>query len=478
MSGWGTIYNNARLALQMHSEKLVRLQEQASSGTRINRASDSPTDVSRILDLRSQSAILESYSRNLDEVVRTLEFGHGMVQDISDSLQLALQKIEQASSGTYGQETRMVLGEEINALLEQIVSRVNNSAVGRYVFGGSQSTAAPYAVTTDGQYITRVDYAGSQEELPVPVAPGIAVSGVMVGQRFFQSSQRGAPEFLGRTGAGPGAGTASACGDVYLQVTHRQTDIISDPDGTGLAVSSDAGFTDTALGQYDLVVDVQGKTIRFAGGPVRQFTGTETSLDVTTADGDVVYLDVTGLNGALVAPATVTIRSSGYLSIDPLAPATELTDFTDGNVAVLDSQGRVLYVDATGIRRTGVEPVRIAGTYDLFGALINARDLLLNRRDLSNADQRSLVAKTLDSLGEVLSGVTRGMTSVGARLEALDALDQNLQNIQATADDQAAGLENADMVQLAADLAQTQTLYQMTLAVAYKLLSLSLLDYL
>ena len=69
------------------------------------------------------------------------------------------------------------------------------------------------------------------------------------------------------------------------------------------------------------------------------------------------------------------------------------------------------------------------------------------------------------------------MGALGGRLEALDTLTSSMSDLKGTTDDQANGIESADMAQVAVDLATTQTLYQMSLATAAKLLSTSLLDY-
>ncbi len=49
MSGsLGNIYNNVSFALGLHTDALARLQEQASTGSRINRVSDGPSAAYRI----------------------------------------------------------------------------------------------------------------------------------------------------------------------------------------------------------------------------------------------------------------------------------------------------------------------------------------------------------------------------------------------------------------------------------------------
>lgn len=477
MSGWGSIYNNTRIALSLHAQRLTALQEQAASGARINRASDDPSDAHRVLKLRSQSDSLGRYGKNLDQVVRTLELSHGLVTDVSDDLQTVIQKLEQAASGTYNADGRAIIGEEINARLEQILSLVNTNNLGRFIFGGAETGTTPYVAETKDGHVTSVTYEGSYENLMAPVAPGVDVPALVVGESAFRCSDRRAPEFFGSTGAAAGSGTASVRGDLYLEITHNETTIIADPDAANLAISAGPDYTDTLLGVHDIVVDVPGKTIRLGDGPVVAFNGDETCLQIANADGDVLHVDVTGLNPALVDPATVTIRSTGYLSIDDETPPVELTDFTDENVAVLDGEGRVLFVNATGICRTGTDAVRVGGTFGLFDTLIHTRDVLLNTRGLAEPDQLQLVQNSLTAVREIVTGVTRAMTSMGGRLQALDSLDQSLGNLQATADEQAAGLEDADIVQLATDMARTQTLYEMTLATASNLLSLTLLDF-
>ena len=82
-----------------------------------------------------------------------------------------------------------------------------------------------------------------------------------------------------------------------------------------------------------------------------------------------------------------------------------------------------------------------------------------------------------ESLEEMIAGITQTMTGVGGRMQAMDSLGERLQDFEVTLSDQAAVLENADIVDVATQLARVQTFYEMTLATASKLLSLSLLDF-
>jgi len=306
----------------------------------------------------------------------------------------------------------------------------------------------------------------------VPVAPGVEYAGTLVGDEIFRNDERQAPQFFGATGAAAGVGTSSVRGDVWLTVSHESTTYLG---ASGVAPGTSSAAGDTILGNnHTLTIDAPGKTLRLDGGPAVTFSGGETDLVVAHGD-DVVHVDVTALVGAFVG--TVNIQTTGSLSIDDGASQTA-ADFANANLAVTDSvTGRVLYVNCTGIERSGLEPVRTPGTYDLFGALVTVRDLMLNTRNMPENEQLALLNEILGSVNEMAQGFTVTTTSIAARSGVLATLSGNLDNIQRHADDQAALLENADIVQVATELAHQQTLYEITLASAAKLLGLSLFDY-
>jgi len=66
---------------------------------------------------------------------------------------------------------------------------------------------------------------------------------------------------------------------------------------------------------------------------------------------------------------------------------------------------------------------------------------------------------------------------IGSEVGFLDTLKQNLESMQFDTQDQTARLQEADVSQIAIDLSREQVLYQMSLAVAGKLMTTSLLDF-
>ncbi len=473
MGTWSAIYNNSVWSMNSHLSVIARLQEQIASGSRVIRTSDDPSDAGRILGLRSQTSALDTYTKNLDNIISAMDMSYASIESFTNTLSRVKALVTQVVSGTSVSSTNFTsVAAEIDTLLNEVVSLSNTRYLNQYLFGGSDTAAEPYAVTkVDGQ-ITSVTYQGSRYEMPVPVASGIKYSGQLVGDAIFRSNDRQQPVFLGNTGASSDTGTSSVQGDVWLNVTHGVTTY----GGTsGIAAGASSATGDTILGDgHTITIDDVAKTIKLDSGQAVTYTGTETDLVVTNAYGDRVYVDVTGVTSGF--QGTLSISASGNLSIDGGASTTAIT--FAANQAVTDSEtGRVLYVNTSSITRTGLEAVRVPGTYDVFNTLITIRDTLQNDRGMSEESQLAVLEKSLDSLDEVMNRVTCSITTLGSRLSGLDSLKERLETLRDSVDDQTALLESADITEVTASLAMAQTLYEMSLQVTSKILSMSLLDF-
>jgi flagellar hook-associated protein 3 FlgL len=385
------IYSDLSFALRLHIEALSRLQEQASTGSRINRASDDPSAAYRVLGLNSQQRSLASYMDNIAQAMSTLEISLTVIDDMTSALADAKVTMSQIMSGVYGEEGRKRTAEAIDSTLEQMVSLANTRHLNEYLFGGGDTGSAPYAVTrTDGK-ITSVTYQGSSENRQIEVAAGVQSSAFYIGDGLFRSDSRSEPVFIGETGAKAGTGTSSVTGDVWLTVTG-------------------------SAGNYDLSID------------------------------------------------------DGLTTVN--------TDGTDTNLAVTDSRtGRVLYVDTTAMSGAGVDMVRVRGTYDIFNTLINLRDILNNERGLSDAQLQEVRNISMESLEELRSLLTEKSVSMGTRIGFLEDLKGMVENMKFGTEDETTMLQEADIAQIAIDISKRNVLYQMSLSVAGRLMSMSLLDF-
>ena len=87
---------------------------------------------------------------------------------------------------------------------------------------------------------------------------------------------------------------------------------------------------------------------------------------------------------------------------------------------------------------------------------------------------RDCVVETVSQMHGLL---TETSISVGAKTAVLDNLRESLDEIKFNTETESTYLEEADIAQVAIDLSRQQVLYEMSLAVVGKILSLSLLDF-
>ncbi|HBG78603.1 MAG TPA: flagellar hook-associated protein 3 [Phycisphaerales bacterium] len=192
-------------------------------------------------------------------------------------------------------------------------------------------------------------------------------------------------------------------------------------------------------------------------------TGAANGSGTSNVKGDV-WLTVTGSPG------------SYKLSIDGGATEWDVTGDIS-NVAVSNADGEVLYVDATNITSTGTNLVRVPGTYDIFSSLISIRDILKNTQNLSDEQLKEFRGVITQSLDEINSQLTNKQTLVGSKIGFLEDLKESLENVKLNTEDQATAIEQADVAQIAIELSMREILYQMSLSVTGKLMSVSLLDF-
>lgn len=474
MSGWGSIYESTRLALRRHGAELAELQQAISTGVRLRRASDAPAEAFRLLGLRAESTALATYGENIRRVNDSLAVASTALSQMSELMARVRVLVTQGTSGTYSASNRRPIAQELDGLLGQMLSLANTKHSGRYLFGGTATRAAPYEADYEDGTITAVRYVGHLGTVDVPVAPGVDHASLIVGDDIFRGHDRSQPVFYGDTGAAAGSATSTVRTSAWLTVTHGTTTYLG---ASGIAAGASSADGDTILGDgHTLTIDAPAGTLSLDGGDAVAFTLGDADVCVTGPGGLRVWVDTTAL--APVFQGTVNIQATGRLSIDDGAGTVPI-DFANANLAVTDtSTGRVLYVNCTGIEQTGHETVRLPGTADLFSAIITVRDLMMNTRGLSENEQLECLNEAVSLVNEVAECLTMAETSVGTGLGLLSTLGVGLEARKANTDDQAAALENADLVQVATDLARRQTLYEMTLASASRLLQLSLFDYL
>ncbi|MEB3286489.1 MAG: flagellar hook-associated protein FlgL [Vampirovibrionales bacterium] len=155
---------------------LSTLQEKLSSGKNINRASDDPIGLTRMLNISNNLTTDNRYSKNVDNAIAEVNAADTAVDNMVSLVQKAQELVTQASNFSNNQTGRDAIAQEINQIIDQMVQLGNTEVGGRYVFGGFKTNSPPF--TRTGQY--QVDFTGTPTAEPwqrqVEIAKGVTVT--------------------------------------------------------------------------------------------------------------------------------------------------------------------------------------------------------------------------------------------------------------------------------------------------------------
>jgi flagellar hook-associated protein 3 FlgL len=133
--------------LSSNYKKLAGLQEQLSSGKRINRPSDAPVEISTDLKLRSTINGMNQYKRNTNDGLSYLGVVDSTLLNANNIFQKVREQAVLGDNGTNTDQQRSSMNDEAKQLLYQLVSVSNTTYKGDYVFSGDRIDEPPFKLT-------------------------------------------------------------------------------------------------------------------------------------------------------------------------------------------------------------------------------------------------------------------------------------------------------------------------------------------
>lgn len=149
--------NQAIRNISQNYSDMVTRQTQVSSGKQRTSPSDDPCAASTSLYLSGQGSRLSRYAQNV-EAARTLVTETELaLSDINESIQSIQELVIQASTGTMSQSERESICAEINEYRDQIISSLNTSTSGGYLFGGYNTNRPPVTESGGALFYNGID---------------------------------------------------------------------------------------------------------------------------------------------------------------------------------------------------------------------------------------------------------------------------------------------------------------------------------
>ncbi|MBI3684654.1 MAG: hypothetical protein HY235_30155 [Acidobacteria bacterium] len=146
LSGLNAFTEKFLLDIGRLQKRTDRAQEKLTSGLKLTKVSDSPDDVSSLLDSRAGLDSAIQVQQNLTRVKVEVDAGEKALQNGVQLLERARVLGAQGSSNLQTAATRAHLAGELQALLERMVAAASTAVEGRYIFSGDADQIAPYQV--------------------------------------------------------------------------------------------------------------------------------------------------------------------------------------------------------------------------------------------------------------------------------------------------------------------------------------------
>ncbi|MCL0061792.1 flagellar hook-associated protein FlgL [Thermodesulfovibrionales bacterium] len=159
-----------RFLSNMHRnmEAIFKAHEQLSSGKRVNRPSDDPTAMSRIVAYRTEISAIGLYKSAIVSATTSLEAMDSAFFNLNDIMIRARELALAGATATADADARRMMAVEVGVLLESAIGVANTKVAGRYVFSGFQSDIPPINANT-GEFVA------DRNTITIDISPDVAV---------------------------------------------------------------------------------------------------------------------------------------------------------------------------------------------------------------------------------------------------------------------------------------------------------------
>jgi flagellar hook-associated protein 3 FlgL len=178
--------------LTAQNEALYERQTIIASQKRINRPSDDPIGIGKVLDYRQTLSSIEQYENNIQSGQKRLEITE-ITLDLVDELLQGVRAIAMTEAGGTT-ESRQLTAEQVKNMFDQVLDLANSKLNGDYMFSGYQTRTAPFSrdetlATTFDQFT--VTYNGDDGDARFIVAQNTEITIDADGQPLFHNAAAG-----------------------------------------------------------------------------------------------------------------------------------------------------------------------------------------------------------------------------------------------------------------------------------------------
>lgn len=507
------IYTSSVNYMNTTLTQLMESNLQASSQKKINRPSDDPVGMTRVLGYRDNIAAIDQYETNISMAEGWLNLADATMVQVNTVITRVKELAEQAATGTLSAANRSQIASEARQLFKQLIAMGNTEFDGKAIFAGHKTDTQPFTeslwlTTNQPGVVSNAGFTINGFNETTTVVQYLQ-SGTLTGGSTYRYSTDGGTTWTNGTVSDPGAPNKLqlSLGGVSLELD-RNTSVVAtsatnynDSNGTWMWIRP------TAVYKGD-------DEDRIAVDPLQGIGSTVTgSAQGVFPNNVIVRIDQTGTLASNVSYSysldggiTWTLSNSSTPDANPgmaslNIPGGVLTlnsnggnQLAAGNMFVVRPRKALINFDISPTERIVVNgigknifggvyrdpasnsarPVVIAGSsgasnlFETVGKLVGFLE----------TNNQSGVQQALADLRSSSQVILNYAADVGARENRMTVASGVLDNLKANQFEQLSVTEDVDISELMTRLAQQQLAYQSVLKSSSMIMNLSLMNYL
>ncbi len=508
------IYQDSLMRMNSSLSQMMESNLQASSQKKVNRPSDDPVGMTRILNYRNNLGALDQFQTNNDMAKGWLNLADSTMVQVNTVITRLKELAEQGSTGTITADNRQQIAAEARQLFKQLVAMANTKFDGKAIFGGQKTNISPFTETltlssNQQGVVSNAGFSihGFSEYTTLVQFP--SNSGMLSASSTFRYSSDGGSTWTTGKVSDPGAPNRLQLnlGGVSLELDRNTTikatsaSNTNDTTGTWLWVRPTAQYTGD---------DMDSITVDPLRGMGSTVTGTAKGV---FSDNVIVRIDSTGTLGSDISysysmDGGSTWKVSNTSTPDALDSSANLNlpggvlslhsnagnSLVAGSMFVVHPRQALINFDISFTERIAVNGVG----KDIFGGIYQdpasnaARPVVIaGYSNVTNlfetvgklvgyleTNTQSGVQQALADLRSSSQTVLNYAADVGARENRLDVAEGVGKNLFENQTQQLSNAEDVDLSALMVRMAQQQLAYQTVLKSSSMIMNLSLMNYL
>jgi len=486
--------------------ELMTLNQQAASQKKVNRPSDDPVGMSKILASRDSMNAFDRYQKNIDTAKGWLGLADNSLIQVNTTLTRLKEIAEQAATGTMSADNREEVSYEARQLLDQLLNIANTKQENKHIFAGHKVAENPFKETlwmsTNDTALesTTFSIAGSSDSTTLVrfLDSGTIGGGTPLdyeystdGGKTFTTKTLGAAnnvldlgsvQMTMENGAAVTAYDPSIEGSTgngtWMWVRPSVQYMGDDSDGVETMAMTGSSLTSYADGNFDGDVVVRIDTdsnlasnISYSyslDGGINWVTGQQKPADGTASSASIL---IPGGYLVLGSNAGNSVSQGDQFVVRPHSSAI-YAEISSNSFIQINESGKEIFGGV--YQAPGASNITPVFSNNVSQNVFETVGKLIGYLETNNQDG---VQESLENLRDSSQHVLNRLARIGARENRLDVSENLLESLHANEEERLSFTEDIDITELMTNLASQEIAYQTVLRSSSNIMRMSLVNY-